>query len=72
MATHSRTLAWKIPWTEEPGRLQSKGSQRIKRRLSDLTHSLLVILGIFLSVGKLLKCFSVFSFMQAIPASCQA
>ena len=29
MATHSSILAWKIPWTEEPGRLQSKGSQRV-------------------------------------------
>ena len=29
MAVHSRTIAWKIPWTEEPGRLQSKGSQRV-------------------------------------------
>ena len=29
MATHSRILAWKIPWTEEPCRLQSMGSQRI-------------------------------------------
>ena len=28
-ATHSSILAWKIPWTEEPGRLQSMGSQRI-------------------------------------------
>ena len=28
MVTHSSTLAWKIPWTEEPGRLQSVGSQR--------------------------------------------
>ena len=28
MATHSSTLAWKIPWTEEPGRLQSMASQR--------------------------------------------
>ena len=28
MAAHSSTLAWKIPWTEEPGRLQSLGSQR--------------------------------------------
>ena len=28
MATHSSTLAWRIPWTEEPGRLQSTGSQR--------------------------------------------
>ena len=30
MATHSRILAWKIPWTEEPGGLQSMGSQRVK------------------------------------------
>ena len=29
MATHSNTLAWKIPWIEEPGRLQSMGSQRV-------------------------------------------
>ena len=29
MATHSSTLAWKILWTEEPGRLQSIGSQRV-------------------------------------------
>ena len=29
MATHSSTLAWKILWTEEPGRLQSMGSQRV-------------------------------------------
>ena len=28
MATHSSTLAWKSPWTEQPGRLQSTGSQR--------------------------------------------
>ena len=29
MAIHSITIAWKIPWTEEPGRLQSMGSQRV-------------------------------------------
>ena len=29
MATHSSTLAWKIPWTEERGRLRSTGSQRV-------------------------------------------
>ena len=28
-ATHSTILAWRIPWTEEPGRLQSMGSQRV-------------------------------------------
>ena len=30
MATHSSTLAWKIPWTEERGGLQSTGSQRVR------------------------------------------
>ena len=29
MATHSSTLAWRIPWREEPGKLQSMGSQRV-------------------------------------------
>ena len=29
MATHSSILAWKIPWKQEPGRLQSMGSQRV-------------------------------------------
>ena len=33
MASHSSTLAWKIPWTEEPGRLQSMGPQRVTERL---------------------------------------
>ena len=31
MATHTSVLAWKIPWTEEPGGLQSIGSQRVGR-----------------------------------------
>ena len=30
MATHSSTLAWRIPWTEEPGGLQSIGSQSVR------------------------------------------
>ena len=33
MATHSSILAWEIPWTEEPGGLQSMGSQRIRHVL---------------------------------------
>ena len=36
MATHSSILAWRIPWTEEPGRLQSMGLQRVRRDWSDL------------------------------------
>ena len=35
MATHSTILAWRIPWTDEPGRLQSMGSQE-----SDMTYQL--------------------------------
>ena len=30
MAIHSKTIAWKIPWTEDPGRLESMGSQRVR------------------------------------------
>ena len=30
MATHSNILAWRIPWTQDPGRLQSMGSQRVR------------------------------------------
>ena len=37
MTTHSSTLAWEIPWTEEPGGLQSKGSQS-QTRLSNSAH----------------------------------
>ena len=36
--THSSTLAWRIPWTEEPGRLRSIGSQKIRHDWSNLVH----------------------------------
>ena len=39
MAPHSSTLAWKIPWTEEPGRLQSMESLESWTRLSDFTFT---------------------------------
>ena len=39
MATHSSTLAWKIPWMEEPGGLQSMGVSKSQTRLSDFTFS---------------------------------
>ena len=37
MATHSRILAWEIPWTEEPGGLQSTGSRRVGQDLGSKT-----------------------------------
>ena len=39
MAPHSSTLAWKTPWTEGPGRLQSMGSLRVRHDLSDFTFT---------------------------------
>ena len=43
MATHSSILVWRIPWTEEPGELQSKGSERVRHDWSDfaakMTHA---------------------------------
>ena len=39
MATHSSILAWRIPWAEEPGGLQSTGLQRVLTPLSDFTFT---------------------------------
>ena len=40
MATLSSILAWRIPWTEEPGGLQSMGSLRVRHDLATNTHTL--------------------------------
>ena len=40
MAAHSSILAWKTPWMEEPGRLQSIGSQRVSEQLHTHTHTI--------------------------------
>ena len=45
MAPHSSTLAWKIPWTEEPGRLQSMGSLTVGYDYRFHFHSLLSCIG---------------------------
>ena len=45
MATHSSILAWRIPWTKEPVRVQSMGSQRVGHDWVTITHSLWVWLG---------------------------
>ena len=42
MATHSSILAWKIPWMEEPGRLQSVGLQRAGHNLATKQHTHIV------------------------------
>ena len=42
MATHSSILAWRIPWTEKPGRLQPTGLQRVGHDRSNLARSILI------------------------------
>ena len=49
MATHSSILAWEIPWTEEPGGLQSMRSRKSRTQLSDQTTT------VFLSTLRLLE-----------------
>ena len=39
MATHSSIVSWRIPGTEEPGKLQSIGSERVKSDGNDVTHT---------------------------------
>ena len=59
MATHSGILAWRIHWTEEPGRLQSMGSQRVRHDLANRERDLgtlrplSVVLGTVVTVSDL-------------------
>ena len=50
MATHSSILAWRIPWTGEPGGLQSMESQRVRHDRSDLTCMHVCIFSVHLFV----------------------
>ena len=58
MAAHSSTLAWIIPWTEDPGRLQSIGSQRVRR---DFTFTFSAVLSHHIT--PLIVVFSIFLFI---------
>ena len=49
MATHSSVLAWRIPWTEEPSRLQSMESQRVGQDLAAIQMEILICISLMLS-----------------------
>ena len=55
MATHSSILAWRIPWTEEPGGLQSMGLQRVGNDLVTNTHTVTIVNNTVLYTCKWLK-----------------
>ena len=52
MAPHSSTLAWRVPWTGEPGGLQSVGSQRVRHDLAT-TQTLVTVLRLLVVVASL-------------------
>ena len=52
MATNSSILAWEIPWAEEPGRLQSMGSQRVRRDWATNTFIFILELTAHLHISK--------------------
>ena len=58
MASHSSTLAWEIPWTEEPGGLQSIASQKSWTGLSDQTTTTKISLQalLYVTLGNITKC----------------
>ena len=56
MATQSSILAWRIPWTEEPGGLQSIGSQRIEHNRNDLASKSTTLHNIEVTVLTVFKC----------------
>ena len=66
-ATHPGTLAWKIPWTEKPGRLQSMGWQKSQTRLSNFTFTFFSVMFRFLSLFCMYGCCSV---TQSCPTLC--
>ena len=51
MAAHSSTIAWKIPWLEEPGGLQSMGSQRVGQDKNLIGNRELLLLSLLFSIG---------------------
>ena len=63
MATHSSILAWRIPWTEEPGGLQSMGSQSVRQDWVTNTFTLNVIFKP-LYIGRMERIFYSFLVMQ--------
>ena len=57
MATHSSVLAWRIPWTEKPGRLQSMGSHRVRHDWNDLAAAAATV---FISCILFLKYYKIY------------
>ena len=53
MTTHTSILAWEIPWIDEPGRLQSMGSQRVRHDLATKQHTYLLVRVLWYTMTKI-------------------
>ena len=73
MAIHSSTIAWRIPWTEEPGRLQSMGSQRVGHDWATSLIALFIIYWLFfISSRSLLNLSCIFSILVSRICICNS
>ena len=71
MATHSSILAWRIPWTEEPGGLQSMGSQTVRHDRVTNTHKHLTKIGAAAAAAKSLQlCLTLCDPIDGSPPGC--
>ena len=67
MATHSSSLAWRLPWREEPGRLQSMGSQRVGRDWTTSVSNISLFFAFGWSPSRALKWFDFDNFLHFFP-----
>ena len=70
MATHSSILAWRIPWTEEPGRLWFTGLQRVGHDWSDLSPMYMCLLSSLLKICSRIKKISTYAHLGVIKPFC--
>ena len=72
MVTHSNIVAWEIPWTEEPGRLQFMGSQRVRYNLATKQQYLVLIFKVWITILQTSEsCYIQFSSVtQSCPTLC--
>ena len=50
MATHSSILAWQVPWTKEPGGLQSMGSQKVRHGLATKQRQIIILYILYVTI----------------------
>ena len=71
MATLSSILAWKIPWTEEPGNLQSMGSQRVGHNLATKQQQKYIYIYILIRFFSIIGYYKIVNIVSIVPCEVQ-